>query len=122
MIVAAAATGLVLLTGCGDDVKDAVDQASGAASSAKAAADEAADKARALNELGKIDKDFIKSPDQALGAARDTCNFMDRHSSTAKQLDEVRDKFDPLGASDLEAGQARIILRLLKNEVCPLLD
>jgi hypothetical protein len=105
---ALAAAGLVLLAGCGDDVKDAVGDAT--------------DKAKALNKLAQVDKEFLKHPEKALQAARETCNFMDRHSDKAKQLDQVRDAFDPIGASDLEAAQARLLLKILNNEVCPLID
>lgn len=121
-LAAGAAAGLVLLAGCGDDVKDAVDQASGAVSEGKAAVGEATEKAKALNELAKIDKEYLQHPEQALDAARDACTFMDKHSNTAKRADEVRRLFDPFGASELEAAQAKLLIKILNNDVCPRLD
>src|SRR5688572_23289724 len=98
---ALAAAAVLLLTGCGDDVKDAVDQAQGKVDQAQGKVDqaqgavgEATDKARALNDLARVDPEFLKHPDKALDAARDACNFMDTHSDKAKQADEVRRLFD----------------------------
>jgi uncharacterized protein YceK len=122
LVAALAAAGVLLLSGCGDDVTDAVDQAQGAVDRAQGAVDGATEKAKALNELARVDKEFLQHPEKALDAARETCDFMDKHSDKAKQLDEVRDAFDPIGASDLEAAQARLLLKILNNEVCPLID
>jgi hypothetical protein len=119
---AAAALGLVLLSGCGEDIKEAVDSAENAAGQAKAGIASAKEKAQALNELAKVDPEYLKHPEQALDAARDVCAFMDEHSDKAKQAEEVRKAFDPFGASNLEAAQAKILLKILNNEVCPRLQ
>ena len=111
---------LVPLGGCGkDDVKNAVDQAGSAASSAKAAADVAADKAGALAALTKADNKLAAHPDEALDAARRTCAFIAAHSDEGKQVEEVRQRFDKVGATSLEAAQAKAILKVLKTQVCP---
>ncbi len=111
----------VLLTGCGEDVKDAVDQAKGAASDVGDAAKKAKDEATAIAAIVKEDNRLANHPVEVLNAAKKTCVFIENNSSKAKQIDEVRERFDRVGATSLEAENARLILSVLKSDVCPLL-
>ena len=111
-IVVCAALGTLTLAGCGDDLKDAAGKASGAVSDAKAAADTVA-------ELSKVDKKFAAKPEDVVKAARASCAFIETHSDKGKQAEEVRQRFDKIGVTNIEAAQAKTILSILKSQVCP---
>lgn len=113
-----------LLAACGaSDAKDAVsgakDNASAAASDVKAGANEVADDVAAVKALAKADKKLAAHPAEVLAAARKTCAFMGTHKSEAARVEEVRRRFDRLGATTLEAAKAKTIVKILNSEVCP---
>lgn len=109
----------VLLAGCGDDVKEAVGQAKDGAADVTATAKRLKDEAAAVAAIVKEDNKLANHPVEVLNAAKKTCAFIEENSSNAKQIDEVRQRFDRVGATSLEAENARLILSVLKSEVCP---
>lgn len=122
--IAAALAAIFLLAACGSsDAKDAVsgakDNASAAVSGAKAEAAKAADAVAAVKALSKADKKLAAHPDEVLAAAKKTCAFMATHKGEAARVEEVRQRFDRLGATTLEAAKAKVIVKILNDQVCP---
>jgi PBP1b-binding outer membrane lipoprotein LpoB len=122
--ISAVLAALLLFAGCGaSDAKDAVsgakDNAAAAVDDAKAGADKAADAVAVVKALSKADKKLAAHPDEVLAAAKKTCAFMETHKNEAARVEEVRTRFDRLGATELEAAKARAIVKILNTQVCP---
>ena len=128
--IAVALAALLLFAGCGSDAKEAVtgakDNADAAVSEvkagadkAKAGADQAADAVAAVKALSKADKRLAAHPAEVLAAAKKTCTFMETHKNQAARVEEVRQRFDRVGATELEAAKAKTIVQILNTQVCP---
>lgn len=122
--ITAALAVIFLLAACGaSDAKDAVteakDDASAAVGQAKAGADKVADAAAAVKALSKADKKLAAHPEEVYAAAKSTCAFMATHKSEAARVEEVRERFDRLGTTELEAAKAKAIVKILNADVCP---
>lgn len=122
--IAAALAATFLLAACGasdakDAVTDAKNDASTAVGQAKAGAEKVSDAVAAAKALSKADKKLAAHPEEVYAAAKKTCAFMATHKSEAARVEEVRERFDRLGATTLEAAKAKAIVKILNAEVCP---